>query len=59
MHEVGFEFDMASTEKNMSLIEHAKRFKNVPWCEDYEKMISGMLYVTRVNNEIVLSPKYI
>jgi hypothetical protein len=35
---------MASTKKNTDLIDHAKRFKNMPWCEDYEKMISGMLY---------------
>ena len=52
-------FDMASTKKNTDLIDHAKRFKNVPWCEDYEKMISGMLYVTRVNKEIVILLKYI
>jgi Maltose acetyltransferase hexapeptide capping motif len=39
---------MASKEKNTALIEQAKAFKNVPWCDDYEKMISGMLYVTRV-----------
>lgn len=36
---------MASTEKNAAIIEHAKTFANTPWCEDYEKMISGMLYV--------------
>ncbi|KAL1861893.1 hypothetical protein Plec18170_000716 [Paecilomyces lecythidis] len=35
---------MASTKKNPALIEAAKAFENVPWCEDYEKMISGMLY---------------
>lgn len=35
---------MASKEKNASLIEQAKAFKNVPWCDDYEKMISGMLF---------------
>ncbi|RDW95120.1 hypothetical protein BP5796_00883 [Coleophoma crateriformis] len=34
----------ASTEKNAELIEHAKTLRNIPWCEDYEKMISGMLY---------------
>ena len=38
--------NMASKEKNTALIEQAKTFKNVPWCEDYEKMISGMLFVT-------------
>lgn len=35
---------MASTEKNSAMIEAAMAFRNVPWCEDYEKMISGMLY---------------
>jgi hypothetical protein len=34
---------MARMEKNHALIEAAKAFKHVPWCEDYEKMISGML----------------
>jgi hypothetical protein len=34
---------MASTEKNETLIKAAKQFENVPWCEDYERMISGML----------------
>jgi len=36
---------MASKTKNQELIEAAKSINNVPWCEDYEKMISGMLYV--------------
>jgi hypothetical protein len=44
---------MASKTKNIALIEQAKTFKNVPWCEDYEKMVSGMLYVTRVHSEFV------
>ncbi|SPO06212.1 related to E.coli galactoside O-acetyltransferase [Cephalotrichum gorgonifer] len=35
---------MASTEKDQAAIDHAKTLDNVPWCEDYEKMISGMLY---------------
>jgi len=34
---------MTSKSKNTALIEQARTFKNVPWCEDYEKMISGML----------------
>jgi hypothetical protein len=36
---------MASKEKNLSILEKARGFKNAPWCEEYEKMISGMLYV--------------
>ncbi|KAB2107249.1 hypothetical protein AG0111_0g4464 [Alternaria gaisen] len=35
---------MASKEKNTQEIETAKKLKHVPWCEEYEKMISGMLY---------------
>jgi len=33
---------MASKEKNVAAIEKARTFSNVPWCEEYEKMISGM-----------------
>ncbi len=35
---------MASTSKNNALLESVRSNKHVPWCEDYEKMISGMLY---------------
>ncbi|CAN9151971.1 unnamed protein product [Alternaria alternata] len=35
---------MASKEKNTQEIETAKKLNHVPWCEEYEKMISGMLY---------------
>jgi hypothetical protein len=31
------------TEKNQKLIAIAKTYKNTPWCEQYELMISGML----------------
>jgi hypothetical protein len=34
---------MASAEKIPAAIEAAKNVTNVPWCEDYEKMILGML----------------
>lgn len=34
---------MASTEKDQKAIEQAKKLRNIPWCEEYEKMISGML----------------
>ncbi|TVY84356.1 putative acetyltransferase [Lachnellula suecica] len=33
-----------STSKNQDLIAQARTFKNTPWCEQYERMISGMLY---------------
>ncbi len=39
---------MASTSKNHELIESVKSMKHVPWCEDYERMISGMLYDSTV-----------
>jgi hypothetical protein len=34
---------MAAKEKNAVEIEKAKKLNHVPWCEEYEKMISGML----------------
>ena len=30
-------------EKNETIIARAKNLANVPWCDEYEKMISGML----------------
>jgi hypothetical protein len=36
---------MPSTEKSEEAINRAKLLKNVPWCDDYEKMISGMVFV--------------
>jgi hypothetical protein len=36
---------MASQQKNEAMIAIAKEMHNVPWCKDYEKMISGMLLV--------------
>ncbi|KAI0868094.1 putative sugar O-acetyltransferase [Hypoxylon argillaceum] len=35
---------MASTRKDPAVIEIAKSLAHVPWSEEYEKMISGMLY---------------
>ncbi|KAL1796437.1 hypothetical protein ACET3X_004977 [Alternaria dauci] len=35
---------MAAQEKNTQEIEKARKLNHVPWCEEYEKMISGMLY---------------
>ena len=29
--------------EDQAVIEYAKTLDNVPWCEDYEKMVSGML----------------
>jgi len=34
----------ASTVKDAEAVSYAKNLENVPWCDDYEKMISGMLY---------------
>jgi hypothetical protein len=34
---------MAATEINVDEIDKAKALNHVPWCEEYEKMISGML----------------
>lgn len=33
---------MAATEKNVEAIKQARTVKDVPWCEEYEAMISGM-----------------
>ncbi|KAF2118604.1 hypothetical protein BDV96DRAFT_570256 [Lophiotrema nucula] len=35
--------NMAAQAKNQTEIEKAKKLNHVPWCEEYEKMISGML----------------
>ncbi|CVK97586.1 related to E.coli galactoside O-acetyltransferase [Fusarium mangiferae] len=35
---------MAAQEKNQAELEKASRLANVPHCEQYERMISGMLY---------------
>ncbi|KAJ5091103.1 hypothetical protein NUU61_005973 [Penicillium alfredii] len=35
---------MAATEKRPEIIELARGLKDVPMCEDYERMISGMMY---------------
>ncbi|KAJ5175037.1 uncharacterized protein N7482_000914 [Penicillium canariense] len=35
---------MANTEKSTEAIARAKTLANTPWCDDYEKMISGMIY---------------
>jgi len=46
---------MASKEKNTQEIETAKKLNHVPWCEEYEKMISGMLYVkSLLSNSLAL-----
>lgn len=36
---------MACTEKSAKAIAIAKALTNTPWCDDYEKMISGMVFV--------------
>lgn len=36
-------YNVAAKEKNPGIIEMAKGLKDIPMCEDYEKMISGML----------------
>ncbi|KAL1642898.1 hypothetical protein SLS58_005139 [Diplodia intermedia] len=35
---------MAKTQKDDQIIEIARGLKGTPWCEEYEQMISGMLY---------------
>lgn len=38
---------MAAAEKDPKAIELAKTLEHIPWCDDYEKMISGVLCVVR------------
>lgn len=40
---------MASTEKRSDLIALARELNGVPMCDDYEKMISGMLCVSPIS----------
>ncbi|TEA10038.1 putative acetyltransferase [Colletotrichum sidae] len=35
---------MAKSQKDAAIIEVARTLKDTPWCEEYEKMISGMMY---------------
>ncbi|XXG96015.1 hypothetical protein Hte_002292 [Hypoxylon texense] len=35
---------MAKDQKDQEIIALAKTLRGVPWCEEYERMISGMLY---------------
>ncbi|KAF4989110.1 hypothetical protein FGRMN_9353 [Fusarium graminum] len=35
---------MAKQQKDVEIIEFAKCLRDTPWCDEYEKMISGMLY---------------
>lgn len=37
---------MAATEKRPEIIELARGLTGVPFCEDYERMVSGMMYVS-------------
>lgn len=34
---------MAAHQKSQEIIDLAKSLRNIPWCEEYEKMISGMM----------------
>ncbi|KAG9776571.1 hypothetical protein KCU88_g4822, partial [Aureobasidium melanogenum] len=33
-----------ATEKSPDLIQLARSFNHIPWCDEFERMISGMLY---------------
>lgn len=35
----------ANTHKHAATLAQARTLANTPWCDDYEKMISGVLYV--------------
>lgn len=38
-------YTIAATKKRPEIINIAKTLKNIPMCEEYEKMVSGMLCV--------------
>ena len=38
---------MARKELDHGLIEVARGLQNTPWCDEYERMISGMMLVAR------------
>jgi hypothetical protein len=42
-HLDGLTIAMARTERRLDFIALAKTLTSTPWCDDYEKMISGML----------------
>lgn len=44
---------MKVTQKNAEAIERARTIKDVPWCEEYELMISGMSYVNVFNADLI------
>jgi hypothetical protein len=35
----------AAQSKNQEILAIAKSLAGTPWCEEYERMVSGMLYV--------------
>lgn len=35
---------MAKSQKDPEIIAVARTLQNTPWCEEYEKMVSGMMY---------------
>lgn len=37
---------MAKQQKDQEIIDIAKTLKGTPWCDEYEIMISGMLWVS-------------
>jgi hypothetical protein len=38
---------LPTTKKDTTAIEKAKTLENVPWGDEYERMISGMMYAPR------------
>jgi hypothetical protein len=41
-------YEMAAIEKRPEIIELARGLAGVPMCDDYERMISGMMYVRSI-----------
>lgn len=45
---------MAKQQKDNEIIEIARSLRGTPWCEEYELMISGMLYVSSLARDSVI-----
>jgi hypothetical protein len=42
------QISMAATSKNQAVIDQVKRgVTEVPWCDEFEKMVSGMKYISQ------------
>ncbi len=48
----------SNTEIDQQAVEFAKTLTNVPWCEAYERMISGMMYEQLASTYLTCLPLF-